>query len=91
MNITRVIVHCISEPTTRLLGYARVIFDSDYMLHDLKIVQGKGRLFVAMPTSANAGGTRSYDVFHPVNPRAREALEKAVLDAYAVELVQKEG
>ena len=65
----------------RLRAIVSVTFDGQLAVHDIKIVQGAERLFVAMPSRREENGTFR-DIVHPISPEARNALEEEVLDAY---------
>ena len=52
------------------------------IVHDIKIVQGDERLFVAMPSRRDENGVFR-DIVHPISPDARHMLEDEILDAYA--------
>ena len=50
-------------------------------VHDIKVIQGPERLFVAMPSRKDENGTFR-DIAHPITPEARTVLENAILEAY---------
>ena len=60
---------------------ASVTFDNELALHDVKVIYARDKYFVVMPSRKNTAGTYR-DIVHPINPEARERLEKAVIDAY---------
>lgn len=65
----------------RLKAIASVTFDDALVVHDIKVVEGPERLFVAMPSRRNMDG-KYQDVAHPINKEMRQQLEDAVLAAY---------
>lgn len=83
MNITEVRVFPVSEE--RLKGYATIIFDDCFIVRDLKIIDGNGGLFVAMPSKKRKDGTFK-DTAHPLNNSTRRMIEERVLDEYKKEL-----
>lgn len=68
-------------PEGRLKAIVSVTFDNMLAVHDIKIVQGEERLFVAMPSRKDETGTFR-DIVHPVIAESRKKLEDSVLSAY---------
>lgn len=62
-----------------------VTFDGQLALHDIKVINTKGKYFIVMPSRKNPDGTYR-DIIHPINSEFRQSLEAAVLDAYYAEL-----
>ncbi|MBR1422556.1 MAG: septation regulator SpoVG [Ruminococcus sp.] len=69
----------------RLKGIVSVTFDDMFAVHDIKIVQGSDRLFVAMPSRRDDSGMFR-DIVHPMTKQFRRELEDDILDAYSREL-----
>ena len=65
----------------RLKGVVSVTLDNLIAIHDIKIVQGDERLFVAMPSRRDDSGTFR-DIVHPISHEARQVIENSILDAY---------
>ena len=70
----------------RLRALVSVTFDRTFAVHDIKVMDGPARLFLAMPSRRLPDG-RYRDIVHPVGPNMREKLEDAVLSEYQ-ELMQ---
>ena len=70
----------------RLRALVSVTFDRTFAVHDIKVIDGPDRLFLAMPSRRLPDG-RYLDIVHPVGPNMREKLEDAVLSEYQ-ELMQ---
>ncbi|MBE6837676.1 MAG: septation regulator SpoVG [Ruminococcus sp.] len=68
----------------KLKGVVSVTFDNYFAVHDIKIVQGEERLFVAMPSRRDDNGTFR-DIVHPISQEARTVIENSILDAYLKE------
>lgn len=71
----------------RLKALVSVTFDDALVIHDIKIIQGPKRLFVAMPRRKDEkgkdGGIAVYrDIAHPIGQEMRQKLETAVFSAY---------
>lgn len=80
MNITDIRVRR-TYRDTRLKAMVSVTIDSDLAVHDIKVIEGPERLFVAMPSRKDDNGIFR-DIVHPITPEARGILETAVLGAY---------
>lgn len=70
----------------RLRAVVSITLDHMFAVHDIKIVQGNERIFLAMPSRKDENGTFR-DVFHPIHPEARKLLEERILTAYQQYLV----
>ncbi len=66
--------------TDKVLATVNVVFEDNFALHGVKIINGIDGVFVAMPNRKI--GDEYKDVFHPINSEARAELCKAVLTAY---------
>ena len=62
-----------------------VTIDDDFAVHDIKVIEGPQRIFVAMPSRKEESGSFR-DVVHPITREAREEMEKAILDEYYMAL-----
>lgn len=65
----------------RLRAVVSVTLDNAIAIHDIKIVQGDDRLFVAMPSRREESGIFR-DIIHPISVTARGQLENKILEAY---------
>ncbi|MDO5141432.1 MAG: septation regulator SpoVG [Eubacteriales bacterium] len=65
----------------RLKALVSVTFDGVLAVHDIKIIDGHDRLFLAMPARRMPDG-RFRDIAHPVGSTLRQLLEEQVLSAY---------
>jgi len=80
-NITDVKIRALVNDASRVKAVASITLDGDFAVHDLKVIQGVERLFVAMPNRRSEDG-RFQDIAHPIGQEARNQIEVAVLDAY---------
>ncbi|MCL5967224.1 MAG: septation regulator SpoVG [Firmicutes bacterium] len=65
----------------KMKAVASVTLDGEFVVHDVKVVEGTKGLFVAMPSRKTADG-EFRDVAHPITPTARERIQRAVLDRF---------
>ena len=80
MNITDIRIRRIYQDA-RLRAVVSVTVDEDLAIHDIKVIEGPQRLFVAMPSRRDEGGIYR-DIVHPINSQFRAALESAVINAF---------
>ena len=80
MNITDIRVRKINAEG-RMKAVVSVTFDDAFVVHDMKVIDGQDRLFIAMPSRKTADGEFK-DIAHPINVEMREAIQKAVLEKY---------
>lgn len=66
---------------TRLKALVSVTVGGDLAVHDIKIIEGPERLFVAMPSRKEPSGIFR-DIAHPISPAARRRFEEAILTEY---------
>ena len=79
MEITGVKIYPVSEKKVK--AYASIVFDESFIVRDLKIIDGDGKLFVAMPSKKMKDGSYR-DTAHPLNSETREMIESRVLQAF---------
>ncbi len=72
-------------PEGRLRGVISITIDGQLAVHDIKIVQGDERLFVAMPSRKDDSGIFR-DIVHPITPEARHQIESEILAAFQAEV-----
>lgn len=80
MNITDVKIRKIMSEG-RLRAVVSVTIDDMFAVHDIKVVQGDERLFVAMPSRKDENGVFR-DIVHPISPDSRKLFEETILEAY---------
>ena len=79
MEITDVRVKVVDK--NKMKAVASVTFDSAFVVHDIKIIEGNDGLFIAMPSyKAKYGEYR--DIAHPINVGMRAMLQDAILKKY---------
>jgi stage V sporulation protein G len=83
MEITEVKVFPVNED--RLKAYVSITIDNCFVIRDLKIIEGVGGLFVAMPSKKRKDG-QFKDIAHPLNQETRDMIERMVFEAYENEV-----
>ena len=74
----------------KLRAYVTVTFDNCFVVHNVKIIEGKTGLFIAMPSRKTANGDYK-DVAHPISPDFRNALQDKILAEYNAGHVEEAG
>lgn len=74
----------------KMRAVVSVTFDNCFVVHDIKIIQGEDKLFIAMP-SRKTPDNEFKDIAHPINPEMREKLSDMVLEKYHSTIVQQEA
>lgn len=80
MKITDVRVRRISEEG-KMKAIISVTFNEQFVVHDIKIIDGQNGLFIAMP-SRKMGDGEFRDIAHPINSETREKLQEAIFMEY---------
>ena len=80
MTITDIHVRKLYD-NEKMKAIVSVTFDDMLVIHDIKVIQGAEKTFIARPSKKNADGHFS-DIAHPINAEMRRELEDKVLEAY---------
>ncbi len=65
----------------KLKAYVTVTFDDCFVVHNVKVIHGKGGTFIAMPSRRTKTGEYK-DVAHPINSDFRNSLQARILEAF---------
>ena len=80
MNITDVRVSKIAKEG-KMKAVVSVTIDNEFVVHDIKVIEGEKGLFIAMPSRKATDGEYR-DIAHPINTKTRDKLQAIVLDAF---------
>lgn len=89
MQITELRIRKV-EDEGKLRAYVTVTFDDCFVIHNVKIIEGKSGLFIAMPSRKTASGEYK-DVAHPISPEFRNAMQDKILSEYNAGHVETGG
>ena len=84
MKITDIKLRAIEEDA-KLKAIVSVTFDDSLAVHDIKIIEGQDKFFLAMPSKRMSDGSYR-DIVHPINVKMREEIEEAVIERYKASL-----
>jgi stage V sporulation protein G len=65
----------------KMKAVASVTFDNDFVVHDIKIIEGQNGMFIAMPSRKTPDGEYR-DIAHPINSDMRARLQDMILQQY---------
>ena len=91
MNITDVRVRKVTKEG-KMKAIVSITIDNEFVVHDIKVIEGEKGLFIAMPSRKAADGEYR-DIAHPINSGTRDMIQTIILDKYesaALESQQEE-
>ena len=88
MTITDVWVRKITKEG-KLKAIVSITLDNEFVVHDIKVIEGEKGLFIAMPSKKAADGEYR-DIAHPINSSTREMIQSIILDRYQNSLIEEE-
>lgn len=88
MNITDIRIRRL-EGSGKMKAIVSITIDDEFVLHDIKVVDGEKGLFIAMPSKKTADGEYR-DIAHPINTETRNRIQQMILDKYQEELTVSE-
>lgn len=74
----------------KMKAVVSVTFDNQFVVHDIKIIDGQNGMFIAMPSRKTPAGEFK-DIAHPINSETREILQKSIFDEYDKVLAEEEN
>ena len=80
MEITEVRIKKVNSGN-RVKAVAQITFDNEFVVHDIKVIEGQNGLFIAMPSRKTPDGEFK-DIAHPINTDTREKIQNSILKAY---------
>ena len=86
MNITDVRVRKMTKES-KMKAVVSITIDDEFVIHDIKVVEGEKGLFIAMPSRKAADGEYR-DIAHPINSQTRNSIQEIVLAAYEKSLLE---
>lgn len=72
------------EGSNKMKAIVSITIDDEFVLHDIKVVDGEKGLFIAMPSKKTADGEYR-DIAHPIKTETRNRIQKMILERYAQE------
>lgn len=88
MQITDVRVRKITKEG-KMKAIVSITLDDEFVVHDIKVIEGEKGLFIAMPSKKATDGEYR-DIAHPINSSTRENIQKIILESYERALAEPE-
>jgi stage V sporulation protein G len=72
------------EGNSKMKAIVSITIDDEFVLHDIKVVDGEKGLFIAMPSKKTSDGEYR-DIAHPIKTETRNRIQTLILDRYTQE------
>lgn len=87
MNITDVRVRRVAKEG-KMKAVVSITIDEEFVVHDIKVIEGEKGLFIAMPSRKATDGEYR-DIAHPINSVTREKIQNIILEKYEQVLAEE--
>ena len=88
MQVTDVRVRKVTKEG-KMRSIVPITLDDEFVIHDIKVIEGDKGLFIAMPSKKATDGEYR-DIAHPINSGTRERIQSIILDKYEQALLEQE-
>lgn len=86
MQITDVRIRKVTKES-KMKAVVSITFDNEFVVHDIKVIEGEKGLFIAMPSRKATDGEYR-DIAHPINSQTRDRIQKMILEKYEAALLE---
>ena len=86
MQITDVRVRKVAKEG-KMKAVVSITIEDEFVVHDIKVIEGEKGLFIAMPSRKAADGEYQ-DIAHPINSGTRDQIQKIILEKYEAALLE---
>ncbi|MCI5621646.1 MAG: septation regulator SpoVG [Lachnospiraceae bacterium] len=87
MQITDVRIRRVDKEG-KMKAVVSITIDEEFVIHDIKVIDGEKGLFIAMPSRKAADGEYR-DIAHPINSETRSRIQDIILEKYESEVAQE--
>ena len=87
MQITEVRIRKVDKEG-KMKAVVSITIDDEFVVHDIKVIEGEKGLFIAMP-SRKASDGEYRDIAHPINSGTRENIQRLILQKYEEALTEE--
>ena len=74
------------EKEGKMKAIVSITIDEEFVVHDIKVIEGEKGLFIAMP-SRKASDGEYRDIAHPINSKTRDDIQTLILNRYKEEIL----
>lgn len=89
MRITDVRVRKMTQDS-KMKAIVSITIDDEFVVHDIKVIEGEKGLFIAMPSKKATDGEYR-DIAHPINSDTRDRIQKIILESYEKALLEPDN
>ena len=88
MKITDVRIRKVAKEG-KMKAVVSITIDDEFVVHDIKVIEGEKGLFIAMPSRKAADGEYR-DIAHPINSETRQGIQNIILESYEKSVLEGE-
>lgn len=89
MRITDVRVRKMTQDS-KMKAIVSITIDDEFVVHDIKVIEGEKGLFIAMPSKKASDGEYR-DIAHPINSDTRDMIQRVILESYERALMEPDS
>lgn len=89
MRITDVRVRKMTQDS-KMKAIVSITIDDEFVVHDIKVIEGEKGLFIAMPSKKATDGEYR-DIAHPINSETRDRIQKIILESYEKAILEPDS
>ena len=89
MQITDVRVRKVAKEG-KMKAVVSITIDNEFVVHDIKVIEGEKGLFIAMPSRKATDGEYR-DIAHPINSETRDKIQSIILEKYEIAVMESEA
>ena len=75
---------------SKMKAIVSITIDDEFVVHDIKVIEGEKGLFIAMPSKKATDGEYR-DIAHPINSETRDRIQKIILESYEKALLEPDS
>ncbi|MDD3413673.1 MAG: septation regulator SpoVG [Lachnospiraceae bacterium] len=87
MKITDVRVRKVTKEG-KMKAVVSITLDDEFVVHDIKVIEGEKGLFIAMPSRKSIDGEYR-DIAHPINSGTRDKIQDLILKSYENAIIEE--
>ena len=72
---------------SKMKAIVSITIDDEFVVHDIKVIEGEKGLFIAMPSKKASDGEYR-DIAHPINSETRDRIQRIILENYEKALLE---
>jgi len=81
LKISDIRIRLVDKAESKLKAVASITIDECFVVHDIKVIEGKEGYFISMPSKKTPEGEYK-DIVHPINTETREYISNEIINAY---------